>query len=106
MTLRLSVTPVIDAGKDGRRTPISSISAASRYSSASSHASAPDNLEFRGAIKLTADRAEKTRLCLRCHDEDNSPHFDFAKYWPKVEHNALDTPKKHLEDGAKPAAKK
>jgi len=24
--------------------------------------------------------------CMECHDEDNSPDFDFQKYWPKVEH--------------------
>ncbi len=74
----------------------------------SSHASAPDNLEFRGAIKLTADRAEKTRLCLRCHDEDNSPHFDFTKYWGKVVHNKLDTytdPSVHKALPAEPKAK-
>ena len=28
--------------------------------------------------------------CLRCHDEDNSPHFDFAKYWSQVVHKQLD----------------
>lgn len=25
-------------------------------------------------------------FCLRCHDADNSPHFDFDKYWPKIKH--------------------
>jgi hypothetical protein len=25
-------------------------------------------------------------MCKECHDEDNSPEFDFQKYWPKVEH--------------------
>ena len=24
--------------------------------------------------------------CLQCHDEDNSPEFDFQLYWPKVKH--------------------
>ena len=24
--------------------------------------------------------------CLKCHDMDNSPEFDFQEYWPKVEH--------------------
>jgi hypothetical protein len=24
--------------------------------------------------------------CMLCHDLDNSPDFDFQKYWPKVEH--------------------
>ena len=57
----------------------------------SRHASEPDNLEFRKPMKLTAEHADKSRLCLRCHDEDNSPHFDFAKYWGQVVHNGLDT---------------
>jgi hypothetical protein len=25
-------------------------------------------------------------MCMRCHDLDNSPDFDFQKYWPKVKH--------------------
>lgn len=24
--------------------------------------------------------------CLRCHDMDNSPYFDFQTYWPKIRH--------------------
>ncbi len=24
--------------------------------------------------------------CLKCHDLDNSPYFDFQKYWPKIAH--------------------
>ena len=24
--------------------------------------------------------------CLKCHDTDNSPAFDFKEYWPKVKH--------------------
>lgn len=26
------------------------------------------------------------RSCLRCHDMDNSPNFDFDTYWPKIRH--------------------
>lgn len=73
----------------------------------SRHASDPDNLDFRGAMKLTAEQADKTRLCLRCHDEDNSPHFDFAKYWGQVIHKSLDTytdPKVHKGLSATPKA--
>lgn len=25
--------------------------------------------------------------CIQCHDAENSPHFDFETYWPKIEHN-------------------
>ncbi|MCA9229807.1 MAG: hypothetical protein KDA57_04090 [Planctomycetales bacterium] len=28
--------------------------------------------------------------CLRCHDLDNSPAFDFQQYWPKVAHPGKD----------------
>ncbi len=28
--------------------------------------------------------------CLSCHDEDNSPDFDFQIYWPHVEHYGKD----------------
>jgi len=26
------------------------------------------------------------QMCITCHDKDNSPEFDFQKFWPKVEH--------------------
>jgi Cytochrome c554 and c-prime len=29
-------------------------------------------------------------MCMRCHDLDNSPEFDFQKYWPKVKHVGKD----------------
>ncbi len=30
------------------------------------------------------------KKCLECHDLDNSPEFDFQKYWPEVEHHGKD----------------
>ena len=30
------------------------------------------------------------KKCLECHDLDNSPDFDFQKYWPHVEHQGKD----------------
>ena len=62
------------------------------------HAAAPDDPAALAPMKVTADQADKNRLCLRCHDEDNSPHFDFAKYWGQITHKQLDTytdPKVH-----------
>ncbi len=56
----------------------------------SKHAAAPDNVEFRAALKVTAQVADKNRLCIRCHDEDNSPKFEFATYWSQIVHNGLD----------------
>lgn len=35
--------------------------------------------------KLSKETAEK-RVCLRCHDNDNSPNFKFKDYWDKVQH--------------------
>jgi hypothetical protein len=29
-------------------------------------------------------------MCMKCHDLDNSPEFDFQKYWPKVKHVGKD----------------
>ena len=29
-------------------------------------------------------------MCMQCHDLDNSPEFDFQKYWPKVKHVGKD----------------
>jgi len=54
------------------------------------HVGDPDNAEFRQPMKITAEQADKNRLCLRCHDEDNDPNFDFAKYWSQVVHKGLD----------------
>jgi hypothetical protein len=49
------------------------------------HSDHKDNLEFRKAMKLSKFEVEKS-ICTKCHDEDNDPKFNFAKYWPKVEH--------------------
>lgn len=32
----------------------------------------------------------KDNLCVKCHDLDNSPKFDFETYWPKVQHSGRD----------------
>jgi hypothetical protein len=29
-------------------------------------------------------------MCMQCHDIDNSPDFDFQKYWPEVKHVGKD----------------
>jgi hypothetical protein len=38
------------------------------------------------AVRVTKEEAEK-RLCYSCHDGENSPGFDFKKYWPDIEHH-------------------
>ena len=41
-----------------------------------------DNQEF--------DKGKVVQMCMQCHDQDNSPDFDFQKYWPKVKHVGKD----------------
>jgi hypothetical protein len=56
----------------------------------SKHVSLPDNDEFKKAITVKASQANTSGLCYRCHDAENSLHFEFAKYWDKIVHNELD----------------
>lgn len=46
-------------------------------------------LKARGELQLKKSEVVKN-VCTRCHDGDNSPNFDFEKYWPKVEHIGRD----------------
>ena len=39
----------------------------------------------RRQMTLTKEVAED-RLCIKCHDHENSPKFEFAKYWEEVKH--------------------
>ncbi len=39
------------------------------------------------AVQLTLNRVGGA--CMKCHDQDNDPHFDIYKYWPKVNHSGL-----------------
>lgn len=45
-----------------------------------------DAKRLREGLRLTLTQARET-LCVRCHDLDNSPKFDFETYWPKVNHS-------------------
>lgn len=29
-----------------------------------------------------------SQACTKCHDHENDPHFDLAKYWPKIAHGS------------------
>ena len=40
--------------------------------------------ELQQAMRLPLESAQ--RNCVTCHDGDNSPHFNFETYWPKIEH--------------------
>ena len=69
----------------------------------SEHCKDPDNKDYLTTLRLTAEQADKNRLCLRCHDEDNSPHFDFAKYYGQIVHKGLDDLKKPEFHKGRPA---
>jgi hypothetical protein len=45
----------------------------------------PADFEAAGRDKLGLLPASK-ETCLKCHTPDNSPEFDFEKYWPKIKH--------------------
>ncbi len=36
------------------------------------------------------DKGKVAQMCMQCHDLDNSPDFDFQKYWPKMKHVGKD----------------
>ena len=72
---------------------------------ASRHVAEPDDPSFRKSLALSVEQITQNRTCYRCHDDDNSPKFDFPTYWGKVIHKGLDTytdPKVH--QGAAPKA--
>jgi hypothetical protein len=56
----------------------------------SRHISEPDNVDVKKQIALNAEHANKNGLCERCHDAENSRHFDFSKYWGQIVHKGLD----------------
>jgi len=56
----------------------------------SKHVAEPDHADYRKVMKLTAEQADRQHLCLRCHDSDNSPHFEFTKYYSQIVHKAMD----------------
>ena len=62
----------------------------------SKHVADPTEKAHRIPMRVTREQADRDRLCLRCHDEDNSPKFNFEKYWDEVVHNGLDDPREHL----------
>ncbi|HUG19667.1 MAG TPA: multiheme c-type cytochrome [Planctomycetaceae bacterium] len=45
-------------------------------------------VQSRREIQLTELNAKS--VCIRCHDYENSPQFEFEKYWPKVKHVGRD----------------
>jgi hypothetical protein len=56
----------------------------------SKHVADPMNPDYRKAMALTPEKADKSRLCLGCHDGDNSPDFKFETHYPQIAHKGLD----------------
>lgn len=56
----------------------------------SKHAADPTNDEFLQAMHREKDAVRNNNACGKCHDEDNSPKFDFEKYWDQIKHNGMD----------------
>ncbi len=56
---------------------------------ASHHVTEPDDIDARKALRLSVKTAERD-VCMRCHDEDNSPKFNFATYWGQIDHTGID----------------
>ena len=53
-------------------------------------AEAGQNLGLRDKQRRVMRVARDEASCLKCHDLDNSPEFDFSTYWPQVEHKGKD----------------
>jgi hypothetical protein len=41
------------------------------------------------SMRVTVEQA-KENLCVKCHDLDNSPEYNWDTYWPQVEHKGKD----------------
>ena len=57
---------------------------------ASRHIAEPDNAAYRKAMALTAEAADRTGLCVRCHDEDNDHNYSFGARYAAINHKGLD----------------
>lgn len=45
----------------------------------------PGEMHVHAQAPMPTGRPPRT-FCLTCHDADNSPQFDYDKYWPKIAH--------------------
>lgn len=50
------------------------------------HSQSPRDLAFIEPMKRTVSQVKSQGACQRCHDVENSIHFDFDTYWPKIAH--------------------
>lgn len=69
------------------RTPeLANIQCEACHSAALEHSKDPENLYPGIGILQQTGRTIRPSFCLRCHDQDNSPAFDYDLYWPKIAH--------------------
>jgi hypothetical protein len=57
---------------------------------ASLHASEPDNAAYRQKMHMTAEEADRTNFCTKCHDLDNDHTYSFAARYAQIFHKGLD----------------
>jgi len=43
-------------------------------------------LRLKEGFSLYRSSLSAPEICLRCHTEEHSPHFDYEKYWAKIKH--------------------
>jgi hypothetical protein len=53
---------------------------------ASLHVQFPKEKKYSAPLHLTAGKPVEMKLCRKCHDGDNDPHFNWETYWPKIRH--------------------
>jgi nitrate/TMAO reductase-like tetraheme cytochrome c subunit len=46
------------------------------------HANAPTDEAGKAMMRVSKNEAD----CIKCHDSENSVHFNFKTYWPRIEH--------------------
>jgi Cytochrome c554 and c-prime len=57
-----------------------------RWKADNSSVSESDQIAAKALMKQTASE----KLCIQCHDYENSPDFKFSEYWPKIAHPGKD----------------
>lgn len=54
------------------------------------HAASPTDPQLLKTVAVELEEFRRNNRCVACHSEDDSPNFDFDKYWVGINHNGLD----------------